>query len=228
MPVSQVAIRLGTEGKATVKSDFAEVAKDGTAALGQIAAAADATASSSEKAAQRQIDAWKRQAAQAKVAAVQGQSQSAFNSFAGIDQGVSKSAKDSASAFEELLDPIDKVNSALGLNRTQTMIAQSAVMRFADTLIAGQSPLRAFALEAHKIPEVLSFDEGGMAGGLAKVTGLLTPLNVGLAAATVIVLAGAAAFFSYSSAVDKLDAISQGSGRLIGATGDALEANAEA
>jgi hypothetical protein len=119
-------------------------------------------------------------------------------------------------------------SSALSLNRTQVIIGQSAVMRFTDSIIAGQSPIRAFALEAHKLGEVVSFDDGGVAGGMAKLTALLNPLTIGLGAIAVATIAAAFAGEQYSAAQAKLTAVSQGAGRLLGENSAQLEAGAEA
>lgn len=73
---------------------------------------------------------------------------------------------------------------AMGFNRTQTMIAQSAVMRFTDAVIAGASPVKAFALEAHKLGEIGSFDENGMSGAISKLLAYINPLTVGVLGAT--------------------------------------------
>ncbi|UAK24181.1 phage tail length tape measure family protein [Sphingomonas nostoxanthinifaciens] len=118
--------------------------------------------------------------------------------------------------------------AAMGLNRTQTVIAQSAVMRFTDSLIAGQSPIRAFALEAHKIGEVAAFDDGGVAGALEKVSAIITPTTIGIAAGTVALIAGAAAWLSYDDAMNKFASLSSGVGAVAGVTKDQMEQIAEA
>ena len=81
----------------------------------------------------------------------------------------------SGKRLDEAKRALDGHTGALSLNRTQAIVAQSAAMRFVDSIIAGQSPIRAFALEAHKLGEVVSLDDGGVAGGLAKVRALLNP-----------------------------------------------------
>ncbi|WP_010184780.1 phage tail length tape measure family protein [Sphingomonas sp. PAMC 26605] len=137
---------------------------------------------------------------------------------------VASSEKALAAAKRE----VEGHSSALNLNRTQMIIGQSAVMRFTDSLIAGQSPIRAFALEAHKLGEVISFDDGGVAGGMAKLTALLNPLTIGLGAIAVAAIAAAVAGEEYAAAEAKLSAISEGTGRLLGQSGEQLEASAEA
>ncbi len=73
MATRTVGFQLRTDGKAEVKNDFAEVRKAGSDAMAGIAKAAndtaEATAAATERAEQRQLAAWKRQAAAAKLAA---------------------------------------------------------------------------------------------------------------------------------------------------------------
>lgn len=133
----------------------------------------------------------------------------------------------SGRALIEAKQRLGEHSEAMGFNRTQTMIAQSAVMRFTDMLIAGQSPMRAFALEAHKIGEVAAFDDGGVAGALEKVRAILTPTTVGIAATTVVLLAGAAAWLEYDNAINKFSAIAPTLGAVAGATKEQLESIAE-
>jgi phage-related minor tail protein len=130
--------------------------------------------------------------------------------------------------LQDAKNALDGHSGALGLNRQQTIIAQSAVLRFTDAIIAGRNPLTAFALEAHKGVEVLSTDNEGMAGGLAKVAGLINPVTIGIAAITAVIAIGTAAWISYADAMAKLETIAGGAGAVIGVTGQALEQNAEA
>ena len=134
----------------------------------------------------------------------------------------------SGKALQEAKRDVDGHTGALGLNRQQVIIAQSALLRFTDAVIAGRNPLTAFALEAHKGVEVLSSDEGGMAGGLAKVASFVNPVTIGIAAITAVVAIGAAEWIHYTDAMAKLDVLAAGAGAAIGVTGQQIEANAEA
>jgi len=151
-----------------------------------------------------------------------------------LKQGVlseAEHAKAIAASEKSLLaakNALDGHSGALGLNRQQTIIAQSAVLRFTDAVIAGRNPLTAFALEAHKGVEVLSSDDAGMAGGLAKVSGLINPVSIGIAALAAVVAIGTAAFVSYEDALAKLESLAGVAGAAIGITGKQLEDNAEA
>ena len=128
-----------------------------------------------------------------------------------------------ARELEEAKRALDGHTGSLGLNRAQFLTAESAVIRFSDSVMAGGSPLRAFALEAHKGAEVLSLDDGGMAGGLAKVRALLNPVVLGVAGVTTAVAIGVTTWYEYSQSVAKLDALSVGAGRFLGLTGEQLQ-----
>jgi len=131
-------------------------------------------------------------------------------------------------ALKEAKAALDGHSGAMGLNRAQTITAQSAVLRFTDSIIAGRNPLTAFALEAHKGVEVLGMDDGGLAGGFAKVAEFANPATLAIAGVTAVLLIGAGAWLSYEDAMAKLDNIARGAGAAIGATGQDLEASAEA
>lgn len=279
--VSSVAIRLGTDGSAQVKADFASIADSGDASAKRIVAAYERASDGVQAAIDKQNKAAEHVAAilpsqtqtiinrsvgtgydgrqnanAAQFAALLAQQeQQAERVRAAIDplymaqkrydaeiatagdllkQGVISEAEHAAAlttsgrALQEAKNALDGHSSAIGLNRQQTIIAQSAVLRFTDSIIAGRNPLTAFALEAHKGVEVLSSDDGGMAGGLAKVSRFVNPATIGVAALTAVVTIGAGAWYSYAEAVAKLDALGQGAGAVLGMTGQQLEANAEA
>lgn len=365
----KVAIRIGTDGKSEVQQDFKDVQATGEGAMDGIAQAADKAGTAAERAAQRQIDAWKRQAAAAKVASVSSNSQDAINSalaqpgnsgqfatvnldrstgaardsaaafqamFAAEDEAAKGAtqlaaalvharaamaaeasqssvdnalsqrgsgsqfatvnldrtvggAKESAAAFQAMfaaedeaaaaaiklqaaINPLytaqarydaelktwalalksgkiseadhatavaqttkaledakkglDEHSNSLGLNRVQFQVGASAAHRFVDSILAGQSPMRAFMMQAGDVATVLQMDDGGVAGGLEKVRSLLNPTTIGIAAITAVLVAATAAWVSYTNALDREAALAQGAGAVIGATGAALEANA--
>ena len=70
--------------------------------------------------------------------------------------------------------------------------------------------------------------EQGVAGATQKATGLLTPMRLVVGATALAVAIGAKAWLDYSDNIAKLNAVSMGSGRLIGMTGTQLEASAVA
>lgn len=133
---------------------------------------------------------------------------------------------ESSKALEKAKQELAGHSNALSLNRNQFIIAESAVHRFVDSILAGQNPLRALALQGGDIANVLSMDDGGVAGGLAKVRALFNPVTIGVLGVTAALAAGTAAWLSYSNAMEKEAALVQGAGAVIGASGAALEDNA--
>ena len=217
MPETKVAIRLGTDGKAQVQNDFREVGRAGTEAMGQISAATEATAQKAESAAERQINAWKRQAAAASTAA-QAQARNAqINSVLGVRDFDSRGSDARRRELEAAFATEER-----GLNRTQRTIAQASVLNFVQQVGAGTPVLRAFVQQSQDAATVLAADEGGLAGGLAKARGLINPFTLGLAAATAALAVGAGAALSYGNAIASLDRLSLGSARTLGTTGEDL------
>ncbi|MGN6270861.1 MAG: phage tail length tape measure family protein [Sphingomonas sp.] len=119
-------------------------------------------------------------------------------------------------------------SSALGFNRMQFLIAEGAAHRYVDSILAGMSPMRAFMMQAGDVGNILAMDDGGVAGGLAKVTALINPTTIGVAALTAIVAVGVTAWVSYEQALAKLNGLAMGAGRVLGESGQQLEDNAEA
>ena len=144
-----------------------------------------------------------------------------------LDDGTAAAATRLAQAEKLAADASKGHSSALGLNSTQMMIAEGAAHRYFDSLAAGMSPMRAFILQAGDLGNILAMDDKGVAGGLEKVKALINPFTVGLALGTAALLAAGAAALGYANALDRMSAIAQGSGAVIGATGADLEAIAE-
>lgn len=92
---TQVAIRLGIDGRAEVKQGFAEMARDGQAALGTVEQAAEKSGAAIDRQTQR----LNRMAAAARDAATAEQAQGRFNAALGVGAGSGKSARDSADVF---------------------------------------------------------------------------------------------------------------------------------
>ncbi|MFC3579131.1 phage tail length tape measure family protein [Sphingomonas hylomeconis] len=90
MPMKSVGFRLHTDGKAEVKNDFREVGAAGKAAMNEVAEGAEQSATRAAAATdaltERQMAAYRRQAAQAKVAAAQAGVRSQFDAVA-ADRG---------------------------------------------------------------------------------------------------------------------------------------------
>lgn len=279
--VSSVAIRLGTDGSAQVKADFAAIAESGDASAKRIVAAYDRASDEVQAAIDKQAKAADRVAGiiptqtQATInrsvgtgydgsqnanaaqyaALLAQQEQQAERVRAAIDplytaqkrydaeiasagnllrQGVISEAEHAAAlsasghALEEAKHAVEGHSTALGLNRQQSIIAESALIRFTDSVIAGRNPLTAFALESHKAVEVLSVGDGGLSGGLSKVASFITPVSVGITALTAVLAIGAISWAKYTDEMAKLDTIASVAGAVIGVTGQQLEANARA
>ncbi|MBU6167124.1 MAG: phage tail length tape measure family protein [Alphaproteobacteria bacterium] len=217
MPETKVAIRLGTDGAAQVRNDFREVGRAGTEAMQQIETASVAAGKAGETAADRQIAAWKRQAAAA-TSAAQAQARNAqFNSVLGVRDFDTRASE----ARRRELERAFAIEEG-GLNRTQRVVAQASVLNFTQQVAAGTPVLRAFVTQASDIPTILAADEGGIAGGLAKVRGLLNPVTVGIGALTAVLGIGAAAWVSYTGAIASFDRLGAGSARTLGLTGEEL------
>ncbi|MET0373922.1 MAG: hypothetical protein ABW128_06650, partial [Rhizorhabdus sp.] len=134
MVTRSVGFQLRTDGKAEVKNDFAEVRKAGTDAMAGIAQAAndtaDATATAIERAEQRQLAAWKRQAAAAKLAAggiaANGAidatlARSGSQQFATVNlDRTAGAARASAAAFEEMFRAEAQAAAATAQLETRT------------------------------------------------------------------------------------------------------------
>lgn len=95
-------------------------------------------------------------------------------------------------------DNLAHSTTAQGMNRMQMMESVHVVKSLADSIIAGQDPLRAFAVEGGRIGQIFSMGEGGVGAqikgmGLA-VYGVVGPL--GLAAAGVAALGTGAYFYA--------------------------------
>lgn len=254
MTEASTAIRLATSGKAEVKNDFAEVQAAGTAAMAAIAdaseKAADQSESAADRAAARQEASYRRMAAAAKVAAVAGVNQDAFNGALGasgsqqfatvnLDRSIG-AARDAAAAFEAqfraedetaaaaaklhaVLDPLwaaqerydaelrsansllaqgaidetlhakavaastarlrEAEDAAEGLGGAHRglgasgMIAEHAVRSFSDSIVAGQNPVQALAMEVPRLAEALQFmavESNATEGALGKFAAIMS------------------------------------------------------
>lgn len=124
------------------------------------------------------------------------------------------------------LDAVAKAHGVLGnaleLNRAQFITGQSAVLRFTDSIIAGRSPLTAFALEAHKVAEVVSLDDGGVAGGLTKLRALVNPTTIALAGLAAAFIVGGKAAYDYEAALNGASRAADGYGRTSLLSGDQI------
>jgi len=133
---------------------------------------------------------------------------------------------------EELTKATAEHTASVGLNRVQLMEASHVAKSFADSLIAGASPLRALSLEGGRIAQIFAEGSGGVGGTLkamgATVGRLATGwLGLGVAVATGAGLA-AAAILRFQSQQDRLTLSLNGAGRYAGVSTSGLTAIANA
>lgn len=97
MSATNVSIRLGVEGKAEIKRAFEEVGQSGKAAFGSVEKTMDRSGAATD----REVARLKRLAEAARMAGEADASQKRFNNVLNVDRPIPKSARDSASVFEE-------------------------------------------------------------------------------------------------------------------------------
>ena len=97
MSATNVSIRLGVEGKAEIKRAFEEVGHSGQSAFGSVEKAMDRSGAATD----REVARLKRLAEAARMAGEADASQKRFNTVLNVDRPIPKSARDSASVFEE-------------------------------------------------------------------------------------------------------------------------------
>ncbi|MBW6524418.1 D-alanyl-D-alanine carboxypeptidase family protein [Sphingomonas sp. RHCKR47] len=133
MATRSVGFRLGTEGKANVVNDFAEVRMAGRSAMNEIADAAEDTArratAANDEYTKRQLESWKRQADAAKLNAARADVRGSIDAALGqsgngaqfatvnLDRSTG-AAKESADVFRAVLDAEEKLEA-----RTRALIA---------------------------------------------------------------------------------------------------------
>ena len=244
-------ITLTTDGAGQVRVALNEVATiaqtsaDRTvAAYGQTAAAAEAAAAREAAAAKRVEDAERRRmAATARritdtldpsAPAQRTLDRESASAGAALQKGLISQQQYDAYLQKLKLDLVATTGAmkehggVLGLNRIQYLTAQSAVLRFTDSIIAGRNPITALSLESHKLVEIMSLSDGGMAGAMRVVAGLFSPLTIGAGLFGAALVAGAAAAYEYSVQLDRLEGAAAGYGRTSQLTGDQLMQLAQA
>lgn len=90
----------------------------------------------------------------------------------------------------------------------------------------GAPPMQVFVSQAGQIAQVAQMAEGGLKGLARAAVAAVAPFAA-IAAVVGIAAIGVAAWVSYSNALEKLNGVAAGTGRLIDATGSELEALAE-
>lgn len=153
MAIRSVGFNLRTDGKAEVKNDFAEVRAAGTAAMAGVAqaaeTAADRSAEATDRFTQRQIEAFNRQAAAAKLAAAAGAQRGAIDQamatpntqqFATVNLDRSSgAARDSAKVFQELFEREEQAAAGASKLRAALDPLYLARVRYDDQLRTANS-----------------------------------------------------------------------------------------
>lgn len=125
--------------------------------------------------------------------------------------------------FDDTTDAIKRQSGAgggLSKNQKQTLIytASDIIGSSANGINPGQLLMQ----QGPQVLQAFAAEEGG----LMKLRALINPVTVGLAGLTATVTIGAMAWLDHANALQKANALSLGSGRALGLTGEALEANA--
>lgn len=271
MTIKSVGFQLKTEGKATVKNDFAEIKAAGVDAASSVADAGEQAAERSAKAAadaaERQARSYAKISAAAHASGLQTPVQRPYDTPRAAVEDLSSvkaaaalraeidplwaaeqklaselertarieklgvlSTQELATAqsvarkrFDETTDAIKRQSGAgggLSKNQKQTLIYTAS-----DIIGSSANGIRPGQLLMQQGPQVLQAF-AAEEGGLLKLRALINPVSVGLAALTATVAIGAMAWLDHANALEKANAIAQGSGRVLGLTGEALEANA--
>jgi hypothetical protein len=115
-----------------------------------------------------------------------------MGSLARESKVASNAAADMAAKAQASAKAATGLGSSAGLARVQMLELSHVATSLSGSLIAGQNPLRAFAVELPRIAQAASLGQGGLLGMARAVIGLIAPF-LGLAAAAGIL---AAAFLS--------------------------------
>ena len=125
--------------------------------------------------------------------------------------------------FDDTTDAIKRQSGAgggLSKNQKQTLIYTASDI--IGSSANGFNPQQLIMQQGPQVLQAFAAEEGG----LLKLRALINPVTVGLAGLTAAVAIGATAWLDHANALQKANALSLGSGRALGLTGAALEANA--
>lgn len=179
MPVAKsVSIRLGTDGKAEVKRDFAELKADGVQAFQAVGDAANQASQTAEAASARQLASYRRMADQMRQLEAQRQSQASFNSVLGFGGSGAASARDSAAVFIAQAAAEEQLAARTAALRAEIDPAWAAQQRFnqavgnADELLAAGTITQAEHAAAVKLGKAALDDAEKAAAALAAGTAL--------------------------------------------------------
>jgi len=219
MTTRQVGIRLNTEGKAEVKRDFAEVGAAGQQAGQAVEEAFDAAAVAAkraEDAADRQMAKWKAMAKAAREYETEQEHQAKFNAILGVNGGAEKSARDSASVFEEM--------GSGGLTRQQRAGRLNLLRQGADVFTTAAMGMDPLMIAIQQGPQILD----ALATSGFKATGAQIALAAAIGVTAGAVIAAGVAQAQYEAETVKMTVATQGLGAASGVTADQLAQYAEA
>lgn len=127
--------------------------------------------------------------------------------------------------FDDTTDAIKRQSGAgggLSKNQKQTLLYTASDI--VGSSANGVHPAQLLIQQGPQVLQAFAAEEGG----LLKLRALIGPVSLGLTGLAALTIAGTAAWYDYANALDKLNALGQGSAGVIGATGVELEAAAEA
>jgi len=217
MTTRQAGIRLKIDGKTEIKRDLNEVEQagdDAGQAIEKSFGAASAAATAAEKAAERQMARYKEMARAAREAENQQQQQAKFNAMLGVGVGGGKSARDSASVFEEA--------AAGGLTKQQRAGRLNLLRQGADVFTTAAMGMDPGMIAIQQGPQILD----ALATSGVKVSASMVAIG-----GSVLGVAGAMAVLGkaqadHEASTLKLTVAANGLGAASGQTAEQLEAQA--
>ncbi len=119
------------------------------------------------------------------------------------------------------------VTNSYRLNRAQVLETSHVIRSLVDSVVAGQTPIRALLQEAPRIGQIAAFGEGGFAALAKGALGLVAPLAAPLAGfgALAVAAGGAAlAFIGFEKSQHDVATTLNGLGRASGASSEQIDA----
>jgi hypothetical protein len=218
MATREVSYRLKVDGQIETRRAFADAGKAGEAAgqsiaqsFGKAGQAADAAATAAIAAQDRQMAAWKIQAAKAREIQDAMARNARFSAMMGIGGGSGRSAADSASVFEQ---------AALGgMTRGQRAARLNLTRQAADVFTTASMGMNPGMIAIQQGPQIMD----ALAQSGLKVGPAMLAAGAGVTALVASLGAGAVSAGQYEAAQAKLVAVTQGLGAASGMTAKDLE-----
>lgn len=211
----QAGIRLKLDGKAEIKSGMAEIGQSGQqagAAVEGAFVAANAAATASEKAAERQMARWKEMAKAAREVQNQQAQQAKFNAIYGIGND-GKPAADSAAVFAA---------SNVGMSRGQRAGRLNLARQGADIFTTGLMGMDPAMIAIQQGPQIID----ALATSGFKASASMIGVTAAVAGVAVAVGTVTAAGLAYEAQVIKMEVATRGLGASSGVSAGMLDAAA--